>query len=71
MRGCLRGCRVGGVRPPLKLTGGDDVSETVKFTAMFDWFFDCLNVNSFTRGKHKRKVFQDPYRSADDFRLKV
>ena len=51
----------------MKLAVGDDVSETLKFTAMFDRFFDCLNVNSFTRGKHKRKVFQDPYRSADDF----
>ena len=37
---------------------------------MFDKFFDCLNVNSFTKGKHSRKPFQNPYRSAKDFRLK-
>ena len=30
---------------------------------MFDRLFDGLNVNRFTRRKHKRKVFQDPYRS--------
>ena len=47
------------------------MSETVKFTIMFDRFFDCLNVNNFTTGKHKRKPFQNPYRSPDDFRLKV
>ena len=47
------------------------MSETVKFTVMFDRFFDCLNVNNFTTGKHKRKPFQNPYRSPDDFRLKV
>ena len=47
----------------LKLTRRDDASETIKFTAMFDRFFDCLNVNIFSSGKHKRKIFQDPYRS--------
>ena len=47
------------------------MSETVRFTAMFDHFFDCLNVTNFTTGKHKRKPFQDPYRSSGDFRLKV
>ena len=38
---------------------------------MIDRFFDSLNVNNFNSGKWKRKPFQDPYRSADDFRLKV
>ena len=47
------------------------MSETVKFTVMFDHFFDCHNMNNFTTGKHKRKPFQNPYRSPDDFRLKV
>ncbi len=42
-----------------------------KFVDMFDKFFDCLNVNNFTAGKHHRKPFQDPYRRATDFRLKV
>ena len=30
-----------------------------------------LHVSNFTSGKHKRKVFQQPYRSAKDFRLTV
>ena len=47
------------------------MTETVKFIRMVDKFFDCLNVNNFLSGKKKRKVFQDPYRSANDFRLKV
>ena len=37
----------------------------------FDKFFDCLNVSNYVNGKHERKVFQDPYRSGSDFRLKV
>jgi len=59
------------VAKAMKLTGGDEVTETVRFVEMFDRFFDCLNVNNFTSGRHKRKVFQYPYRSAGDFRLKV
>ena len=55
----------------LELTGGEEVSKTVKFVKMMDRFFDCLNVNNFHTGKQKRKVFQDPYRSGGDFRLKV
>ena len=47
------------------------MSETVKFVQMMDRFFDCLNVNSFNKGKRRRKEFQDPYRSGSDFRLKV
>lgn len=53
------------------MTGGEEVSETVRFISMMDRFFDCLNVNNFTVGKRKRKSFQDPYRSSNDFRLKV
>ena len=34
-------------------------------------FFDCVNVTSLMKGKLKRKVFQNPYRSGKDFRLKV
>ena len=52
----------------MKLTGGDEVTETVRFIEMFDKFFDCLNVNNFTTGHHKRKVFKLPYKSATDFR---
>lgn len=55
----------------LEHTKGNEVEETVKFVRMIDKFFDCLNVNSFTQGKHKRKPFQEPYRSKDDFRIKV
>ena len=55
----------------MKLTGGDEVTETVRFIEMFDKFFDCLNVNNFTTGHHKRKMFKLPYKSATDFRLKV
>ena len=55
----------------LKLTGGDDVSETALFVEMFDKFFDCLNVSNFNAGKRQRKPFKQPYRSGKDFRLKV
>ena len=55
----------------LVATGGEEAQGTAEFVKMFDHFFDCLNVNSFTAGKHKRKHFQDPYRSPSDFRLKV
>ena len=55
----------------LELIGGPDVEETVKFTAIFDQFFDALNVSNFTDGVHKRKPFKLPYRSKDDFCLKV
>ena len=59
------------VSKALMLTGGEEVSETALFVSMVDRFFDCLNVNNFTSGKFKRKVYQDPYRSDKDFRLKV
>lgn len=45
--------------------------ETSKFVGIFDKFFDCLNVSNYVNGKRERKVFQDPYRSGSDFRLKV
>ena len=32
---------------------------------------DCLNVSSLSKGKLKRKPFLQPYRSSNDFRLKV
>ena len=53
------------------LIGGKDAQETAKFVGMFDKFFDCFNVSSFVKGKQSRKPFQNPYRSANDFRLKV
>ena len=59
------------VSQALTLYGGDEAKETAKFTLMFDKFFDCLNVSNYTDGKHHRKPFQSPYRSSDDFRIKV
>ncbi len=50
---------------------GKAAEETARFTDMFDKFFDALNVCNFDSGKHERKQFKDPYRSASDFRLKV
>ena len=38
--------------------------ETAEFVTMFGKFFDTSGVN-------KRKVFQQPYRSGNDFCLKV
>ena len=55
----------------LEFSGDPEVSETVRFISMVDKFFDCLNVNNFNSGKQKRKPFQGPYRSPQDFRLKV
>ena len=55
----------------LLYTQGEEASETAKFALMFDKFFDCFNVSHMNSGKHKRKPFSDPYRSKDDFRLKV
>ena len=61
----------------LERTGGDEVSETVRFIRMMDKFFDCLNVTNFSSGTRKKKPFQEPYRrrkegdGTDDFRLKV
>lgn len=53
------------------LTDDPETKETRRFVCIFDKFFDSLNVSNFTNGKHKRKVFQQPYRSSNDFRLKV
>jgi len=61
----------------LERTGGEEVTETVRFIRMVDKFFDCLNVTNFGSGIRKKKSFQEPYRrrpegdGTDDFRLKV
>ena len=47
------------------------MTETARFAAKFDKFFDVLNVKSLTEGKHKRKDSRLPYTSADDSRLDV
>ena len=45
--------------------------ETAYVIEKIDKFFDVLNVSSFSQGKLKRKVFQKPYLSPNDFRLMV
>ena len=59
------------VSKALKLTQGNRANGTARFIEMMDKFFDALNVSNFTEGKHKRKPFQNPYRSDSDFRLTV
>lgn len=55
----------------LQLTGGLEVEETAKLASYVGKFFNCLNGNNFTSGGYHRKPFQMPYRSTDDFRMKV
>ena len=55
----------------LEKTGGKEVEGTGKFIRMMDRFFVTLNVTNLIAGKHKRKSFQSPYVSGNDFRLKV
>ena len=47
------------------------MAETGRFVMMFDRFFDCLNVNNLVTGHHQRRVFKQPYKSANDLWLKV
>ena len=54
----------------LKMSCDPEVQGTAEFTDIFDQLFDILNVTNFTNAK-KRKAFLAPYRSANDFRLKV
>ena len=61
----------GTVSNGLKLTGDLEAKETVVFTALFDKFFDLLNVSNFTNGTRNRKPFQYPFRHGEDHRLKV
>ena len=48
-------------------SGGNKAEETAHFVTMFNNFFDCLNVRSFTSGQHG---FKSPYWSSN-FRLTV
>ncbi len=59
------------VSKALELSGEEDVTETVRFVAMVDKWFDALNVHNYTHGVHARKTFQLPYTSGHDRRLKV
>ena len=49
----------------------NEYEETIKFVKIFDKWFDCMNVSNLSEGKLKRNGFKSPYRSADDYRLKV
>lgn len=60
----------GSVSKAIELTGGQETSETARFAGMVDKFFDAVNVHNFTHGKHSRKMFQIPYTSGEDMRLK-
>ncbi len=40
-----------------------ETKETQRFCMMFDRFFDCLNVRSYSEGKKKRKPDLLPYRT--------
>ena len=55
----------------LQLTGNSEAEESAHFAEMMDKFFDCVNVHNYTQGYHKRKAFQNLYRSLSDPRLKV
>lgn len=55
----------------LTLTENPEVEEKAKFLLMFDRFFDCMNVGNFIAGVRSLKNFKQPYRSSNDFRLKV
>ena len=55
----------------ISFTGGDEVTETVKFVKNLDMLFDCVNVTNLSAGKEQRKPFKQPYYSGTDFRLKV
>ena len=46
-------------------------SETQKFCAIFDRFFDCMNVRAYSEGTKKSKPDLLPYRTPNDTRFKV
>ena len=55
----------------LLLICGENASETAKFVGMADKFFDALNIHNYMHGVRKLKLFQAPYTSSEDMRLKV
>ena len=59
------------VAKALPIVVGPVAEETAKFAAIFDKFFDLLNVSNFTNGTRYRKPFRDPFRSGSDDHLKV
>ena len=59
------------VSKAIELQGGPNSFETAYFIQKMNYFLDCLNVSSYSAGKRNRNVFQQPYLSPTDFRLKV
>ena len=59
------------VSKALPLVCGDKARETAHFVGLVDKFFDIMNVQNFSKGRSSMKPFQLPFRSAEDFRLKV
>lgn len=55
----------------LLFTRNKEFFETAYFISKVDKFFDSLNVSNYTKGKKALKPFQEPYRKADDTRIKV
>ena len=50
---------------------GEKAYETATFVSLMDKFFDTLNVHNYSGGSKALKPFQAPFRSPDDFRIKV
>jgi len=59
------------VSKALTFSSNPEVSETAKFTMMFDRFFNCPNVTNFDAGKHSKQDFQKLYLGKDDERIEV
>lgn len=59
------------VSKALPLAVGQQASETAQFAAIFNKFFDTLNVNNFTNGTRYRNPSMHPYQHGEDERLKV
>lgn len=59
------------VSKALPIVVGINAEGTAEFVRIIDKFFDILNVRNYVEGPRSRKKFKVPYRSADDFRLKV
>ena len=55
----------------LTLFVGAKATQTAYCADMFDKFFDCLNSSSLSAGKRSRNPFRSPYRSGNDWKLKV
>lgn len=55
----------------LKFTFKEDAREAAVFVEKIDKFFDSLNVTNYTKCITTLKPFKMPYRSGDDFRMKV